>query len=75
MAGRPVAASLAFGIKEFIIINTWDNFCKYLLISLGDLNNGHVRPPDTTKNERTRTADRELFHIKRFYQIAENKGE
>ena len=28
------------------------------------LNNGHVRPPDTTKNERTRTADRELFHIK-----------
>ena len=28
------------------------------------LNNGHVRPPDTTKNERTRTADRELFQIK-----------
>ena len=27
-------------------------------------NNGHVRPPGTTKNERTRTADRELFHIK-----------
>ena len=26
-------------------------------------NNGHVRPPDTTKNERTRTADREIFHI------------
>ncbi len=27
------------------------------------LNNGHVRPPVTTKNERTRTADRELFQI------------
>ena len=26
-------------------------------------NNGHVRPPDTTKHERTRTADCELFHI------------
>ncbi len=29
-----------------------------------DLYSGHVRPPDTTKHERTRTADRELFHIK-----------
>ena len=28
-------------------------------------NNGHVRPPDTTQHERTRTANRELFHIKR----------
>ena len=27
--------------------------------------NGHVRPPDTTKNKRTRTTDSELFHIKR----------
>ena len=27
------------------------------------LYNGHVRPPDTTKHERTRTADSELFHI------------
>ena len=27
-------------------------------------NNGHVRPIDTTKHERTRTADSELFHIK-----------
>ena len=27
-------------------------------------NNGHVRPPDSTKHERTRTADRELFQIK-----------
>ena len=26
-------------------------------------NNGHVRPPDTTKHERTRTADSEFFHI------------
>ncbi len=28
-----------------------------------NINNDHVRPPDTTKHERTRTADRELFHI------------
>ena len=27
-------------------------------------NTGHVRPPGTTKYERTRTADREIFHIK-----------
>ena len=26
--------------------------------------NGHVRQPETTKHQRTRTADRELFHIK-----------
>ena len=36
-------------------------------------NNGHIRPPDTTKNERTRTADRELSHIKETEQIIAHK--
>ena len=33
----------------------WDN-----------LYNGHVRPPDITKHERTRTVDCELFHIEGY---------
>ena len=32
-------------------------------MNFGVMNSGHVRPPDATKHERTRTADRELFHI------------
>ena len=32
-------------------------------VSRASLYNGHVRPPDTTKHERTWTADCELFHI------------
>ncbi len=36
---------------------------KHGLVDLESVNNGHVRPPDTAKYERTRTVERELFHI------------
>ena len=67
MACRRTQVDEAVGIKVLkrFVADHEQNITNDLFASYTIPNNGHVRPPDTTKHERTRTADCALFHIKK----------